>query len=78
MIVHIDGHGYINISNAIKHSCNYFFYEMGVRMGIDTLDRYARSFGLGRKTNIELLSEVSGTRENREIATASRRYLDRR
>ncbi len=65
------GHGYLNVSNAIKHSCNYFFYEMGVRMGIDTLDRYAKAFGLGTKTNIELLSEVSGTRENREIATAT-------
>lgn len=62
------GHGYLNVSNAIKHSCNYFFYEMGVRMGIDTLDRYAKAFGLGTKTNIELLSETSGTRENREIA----------
>lgn len=65
------GHGYINVANAIKHSCNYFFYEMGVRMGIDTLDRYAKTFGLGTKTNIELLSEVAGTRENREIATAT-------
>lgn len=40
------GHGYINITNAIKHSCNYFFYEMGYRTGIENINKYARSFGL--------------------------------
>lgn len=55
------GHGYINVSNAIKKSCNYFFYEVGYRMGIELLEKYASYFGLGRKTGIELLGEVSGT-----------------
>lgn len=52
------GHGYLNISDAIKHSCNYFFYEMGNRMGIDTLSSYAKYLGLGKKTGIELPSEA--------------------
>lgn len=54
------GHGYINLSNAIKHSCNYYFYEMGYRIGIETLDRYVSAFGLGSKTGIELLGESEG------------------
>ncbi len=54
------GHGYLAVSDAIKHSCNYFFYEVGNRMGIETLDRYATYLGLGHKTGIELPSEKAG------------------
>ncbi len=61
------GHGYLNVSGAIEKSCNYFFYEVSNRMGIDNLERYARYFGLGQKTGIELYSEVSGTVANRRI-----------
>ncbi len=50
-------HGAINISQAIQHSCNYFFYEMGKRMGIDPIESYARQFGLGAATGIELSGE---------------------
>lgn len=60
------GHGLLNVSDAIKKSCNYFFYEMGNRMGIDTLAKYATYFGLGQKTGIELPSETSGTLASRE------------
>lgn len=62
------GHGPLNVSDAIKHSCNYFFYELGYRMGIDTLSEYASYFGLGKKTGIELPSEVSGDLANNEKA----------
>lgn len=55
------GHSWINVSDAIKKSCNYFFYEVGYRMGIEVLEEYASYFGLGRKTGVELLGEVSGT-----------------
>ena len=54
------GHGYLNVSQAIKHSCNYFFYEVGNRIGIDVLEKYATYFGLGKKTQVELPSEASG------------------
>lgn len=66
--LHHRGHGYLNITDAIKHSCNYFFYEMGYRIGIETLDRYASSFGLGTKTGIELTGERSGILASREMA----------
>ncbi len=55
------GHGYLNVIGAIEKSCNFFFYETADRMGIDTLDKYAKYFGLGRKTGIELPSETAGT-----------------
>ncbi len=50
-------HGVINISQAIQHSCNYFFYEMGSRMGIEPIETYARQFGFGSRTGIELADE---------------------
>lgn len=55
------GHGSLNVSGAIKNSCNYYFYELITRMGIEDLEKYATYFGLGQKTNIELPGEVSGT-----------------
>ena len=61
------GHGYLNITNAIKKSCNYFFYEMGYRVGIETLDKYAYNFGLGKKTGIELSGEMTGSVANPEL-----------
>lgn len=60
------GHGPLNVIGAIEKSCNYFFYETADRMGIDTLDKYASYFGLGKKTGIELPSEVSGTLASKE------------
>ena len=47
-------HGPINVSQAIYHSCNYYFYEVGRLMGIDTLNAYASAFGLGQDTGLEL------------------------
>ena len=60
------GHGYLNVSEAIEKSCNYFFYETGDRMGIDKLAEFARYFGLGAKTGIELQGETAGVLADRE------------
>ena len=54
------GHGYLNVTEAIVRSCNYFFYEVGNRVGIDNLTKYTKALGLGKKTGIELLGEKSG------------------
>lgn len=54
------GHGYLNMVHALEKSCNYYFYELGNRVGIDTLEKYARYFGLGSKTGVELPSETAG------------------
>ncbi len=64
------GHGPVNVSDAIKKSCNFYFYEVGRRMGIDNLAKYARYFGLGEKTGIELPSETSGELASRENSAA--------
>lgn len=60
------GHGYLDVSGAIEKSCNYFFYETADRMGIDNLVKYAKYFGLGNKTGIELPSETAGALASKE------------
>jgi len=54
-------HGYINVSEAIKVSCNCYFYEVGRRIGIEELVKYSKLFGLGSKTGIEIEGEKKGT-----------------
>lgn len=51
-------HGYENVSEAIRDSCNVFFYETGLRLGIKKIDEYASLFGLGEKTGLELYEEA--------------------
>ena len=60
------GHGYLNVTQALQHSCNYFFYETGDRMGIDNLAKYALHFGLGKKTGVEVPNEKAGTLASRD------------
>lgn len=67
------GHGRLNVSQAIQHSCNYFFYEVGDRVGIDNLAKYASYLGLGRKTGIELVGEISGVLASTQIAEQENR-----
>lgn len=52
-------HGPINVTTAIQVSCNYFFYEVGRLLTIETMNKYDRAFGLGMPTGIEL-SERTG------------------
>ena len=60
------GHGYVNVTTAIEQSCNYFFYDTADKMGIDNLVKYAKYFGLGTKTGIELQSERAGVLASKE------------
>jgi penicillin-binding protein 2 len=53
-------HGAVSLHGAIVHSCDVFFYNVGQRMGIDTIAKYAKMFGLGAKTGIDLPSEETG------------------
>ncbi len=53
-------HSHQDITHAIENSCNVFFYELGRRLGIERLDEYAKKFGLGEYTGIELNEEASG------------------
>lgn len=60
-------HGSINLAQAIMHSCNYFFYEVADRLGIDNIRKWAGNFGLLSKTNIELSGEAKGQVGNQQI-----------
>lgn len=53
-------HGVLNISQAIPLSCDTFFYTLAQKLGIDTIARYAVSFGLSQKTGIDLPNEMAG------------------
>lgn len=53
-------HGTTNVVSGLAESCNVFFFSTGLRLGITDLDLYAKRFGLGQKTGIEI-SESSGT-----------------
>lgn len=53
-------HGNQNVTAAIENSCNYFFYEVGRRTGINSLGEYAARFGLGELSGIELGEESKG------------------
>lgn len=55
------GHGAIAMREAIIHSCNVYFYRLGNEMGIERIARWARAFGFGQKTGIDLPEEKSGT-----------------
>ncbi len=57
--------GWINFDEAMAHSDNVYFYEMGNRLGIDELEKYARMFGLGEKTGVNLPYEAEGLVANR-------------
>jgi len=58
--------GWINFQEAMAHSDNVYFYEMGNRLGVDALERYARMFGLGTRTGIDLPYEAEGLVPNRK------------
>lgn len=64
------GHGKLNVTQAITNSCNVFFYELGYRLGIDALNKYAREFGLGESTGIEIGDNpgILAGRDEREAA----------
>ncbi|MFQ5926997.1 MAG: penicillin-binding protein 2 [Terriglobia bacterium] len=55
-----EGHGTVNLHDAIVHSCDVFFYELGKRLGIERIAYYAEKFGLGHTTGIDLPTEEDG------------------
>ncbi len=55
------GHGAISVHRAIAESCDTFFYQVGLRLGVDRIAKYAHILGLGSKTGIDLDGEKNGT-----------------
>ncbi|MBZ0167135.1 MAG: penicillin-binding protein 2 [Candidatus Omnitrophica bacterium] len=65
-------HGDQNLIEAIAHSCNVYFYHLGLVLGADLLHEYATKFGLGQKTEIDLPYEREGRIPNRKQGILSR------
>ncbi len=64
-------HGTLNLLGAIEQSCNVYFYQLGLRLSIDSLTEFCRRLGLGKRTGIDIPGESPGNLPSRE-------YLDRR
>ena len=54
------GHGEMNLIQGIRNSCNIYHYQVGKKMGIDEISRYAKMLGFGAKTGIDLPGEKTG------------------
>lgn len=54
------GHGNVDIFKALTESCDVFFYQVGQKLGVDVIARYARACGLGSATGIHLYQEATG------------------
>jgi penicillin-binding protein 2 len=59
-------HGALRLHDAILKSCDVFFYNVGIRLGIDRLSYYGAKLGIGRKTGIDLPSEEPGLMPSQE------------
>ncbi len=70
-------HGYLNVVGALENSCNVYFFEAGRRLQIDKINSYARMFGFGEPTGIEIGGEQPGIvagPEEREEANGGKWY----
>jgi len=65
------GHGTLNLYQAIEQSCNVYFYQLGLRVGVNPWAEFARRLGFGRKTGIDLDQESEGL-------VPDEQYLDRK
>jgi penicillin-binding protein 2 len=54
------GHGYLSLYDALKVSCNVYFYQVGMRIGDTTINHFSREFGLGAKTGVDIPGERKG------------------
>ena len=54
------GHGSLGLVDALQHSCDVYFYQLGLRLGLDPIEQTAREVGLGDRTGIDLPAEAKG------------------
>lgn len=59
------GHGWVDVYTAIMKSCDTFFYELGIKLGVDRISDYMSKMGFGEKTGIDILEESSGIMPSR-------------
>ena len=66
-----EGHGAVNMHDAIKHSCDVYFYDVAKRVGIDAISKVASRFGLGETYDLEIPGEKKGIVPTREWKRAT-------
>lgn len=69
------GLGWVNMVQAIQKSSNPYFYQLGVKTGIDNIVKWATKFGLGQKTGIDLLGESKGVLASKEFKKTVSPYI---
>jgi penicillin-binding protein 2 len=67
------GHGSVNLEEAVKRSCDIYFYTLGQRLGIQRIASYAHLFGLGKPSGIDLAGEKTGVVPDKEWSLRVRR-----
>ena len=66
------GHGWVDLDAAVTQSCDVYFYDLAVRMGIDRISPYLEQFGFGRLTGIDSTGESDALLPSREWKRAAR------
>ncbi|MCX5759764.1 MAG: penicillin-binding protein 2 [Candidatus Hydrogenedentes bacterium] len=69
------GHGTVSVVDALAYSCDVFFYNVGLRLGVDKIAEWSHRLGLGVKTGIDLPREVEGLIPSREWKEAQLKKL---
>jgi penicillin-binding protein 2 len=67
------GHGWVDLEQALAHSCNVYFYKLGQELGIDAIHKYGKMFGLGAESGIDIPGEERGILPSREWKLATQR-----
>lgn len=67
------GHGYVNLAKAIQVSCDVYFYQLGVELGMERIHEFLSQFSFGKPTGIDLYGESKGILPNNEWKRAYRK-----
>jgi len=60
------GHGWVNLNDAVAQSCDIYFYEMAIDMGVDTIHHYLSRFGFGEDATLDVSGALSGLLPSRD------------
>lgn len=60
------GHGWVNIDKAIVESCNTYYYDLGLKLGIDRMSEFMHDVGFGRRTGIDIREENTALMPSRD------------
>jgi penicillin-binding protein 2 len=67
------GHGHVDLNTAVTQSCDVYFYDLALTLGIDRLSDYMKKFGFNYKTGVDISGEIAGIMPSREWKRKNRR-----